>query len=272
MHGAYPFRIGDDIRVSVRASTTTAVRLFARVRYVDGGDDLIEIDITHSAGDRTNEIKLSPDLFEKAGWIEHLTVETPLNDARGRFYMMVAINREPHHFPIAAGYIDIQHVPLGEFENSFDGRGYRAWTQIANDVSGNVVTTQALAASNAFRRLLGVVIKYHCDGNSASRKPRAILRDAVDASGPTGFSMDYDIWTAPESLTLTANEEAVIYAGSTGTVMRNDNGTLNQDQVNSALPFEIVEDDPVDLIISATQGLAGDDYDAFMYIEEWIAP
>ncbi len=274
MIGAYPFRIGDEIRVSVRASVTDAARLFVRVRYVDGGDDLIEIDITHSVGDRTNEIKKSPDLFEKAGWVEHLTVDTGLLNARGRFYMMVAINREPHHFPIAAGYIDIPHVPLGEFEPALSGSGFLSWVQIANDISGNVNTTYPLALPNARRVFEAILIKYHCDDAVFDRTPFVRLRDIGDVTGPTGFGTNHDHWnqTGPS---LQADQIGSIYVGKDGFIAINDNGALtfvNNATAPHPLPLEAEPATEGNFLISITNGQAGDDYDAFVLVEEWISP
>ncbi len=278
MLAAYPFRVGDELRVSVRASVTTPVTFFARVRYVDGTEDLIEIDITHSAGDRTNEIKRSSDPFKKAGWVEHLTIDTTLADARGRFYMMVAINKKPHHFPIAAGYIDIPHVPLGTFEAARSGRGHLAWRTVADDVAP-VDITEPLAVTGALRRVYGFVWYYHSSSDVVSRLLRVFIR-APGIGIPTGFSIDESILlTHSVNLTLTTDQEGIVYSyksmGGDGVAILNDNTSLSSETTTTQpqlWPLDVLADDLAKIQFEVTDARANDRHSIFILQEEWISP
>lgn len=256
MIGAYPFRVGDEIRVSVRASVTTPVKLFARVRYVDGTDDLVEIDITHSAGDRTNELKRSSDLFKKAGWIEHLTVDTNLNNARGRFYMMVAINRKPHHFPIAAGYIDIPHVPLGVFEPAIHGSGFIRVISLGDPAAGSdyaaeVVPAGALWIVKGFK---GTLV---ADGTGANRGPSVDYSDGTDLFGG---STTNQVHTASETTIYRGVSPGTSISESTG---KGCNLALGEVPLPAGYEFQI----------NTLNLQAGDDWgEGFIEVEEWIYP
>lgn len=256
MIGAYPFRVGDELRVSVRASVTTAVVLFARVRYVDGTDDLIEIPITHSAGDRTNEVKRSPDLFKKAGWVEHLTVDTILNDARGRFYMMVAINKKPHHFPIAAGYIDIPHVPLGYFEAPRSGRGSVRVISLGDPAAGADYAAEEVPVG-AMWKLRGFSGQFVADGTGANRFPQIRITDGTDVYA--GGACD-DVITASETRRVVGIHGVVGTTGGAGLDMM------------IGLP-EVLMLPGHEFTVVTGNIVAGDNWgEGFIEVEEWIAP
>ncbi len=164
---------------------------------------------------------------------------------------------------------------LGEFEDLLDGKGFLHWVQEANDVSGNVDTTINLALANARRMLRGIVIKYHCSGDSASRTIIATLRDVADTTGPTGFSIDADSWDTP-TITLIANQEGVLYVSGNGMfVSRNTNGSIAVTDNSTApnpLPLAVEQTDTADLIIAVGSGQAADDYDVFLLWEDWLEP
>ncbi len=280
MIGAYPFRVGDDIRVSVRSSTGVSVVLMVRVRYVDGTDDVIEIDITSDLVDRSGEQFNSSDAFKKAGWVEHLTVRTSLNNARGRYYMMVAINKKPHHYPIAAGYIDVSHVPLGEFEPAISGSGYRHLLALADDIAP-VDIIKVLAADNSYRIIYGFVWYYHCSSDIANRSIRATLRH-IGNGLPTGWTpgnnSTFRFWPAAANLVLDADQEGAIYAGSQEGISRNvslDDGVMTVEDAGSKpgiFPLVVREGDLAELFFNVTLAEAADRHSIYLDLEEWISP
>ncbi len=140
----WSFRKGDRVRVSGRASVTTPVVLYARVRYEDGGLDRVEVICTH-AGDRSNILFRSPDPFEQNGYFEALTVDTGIIN-RSEYYMMVSTEFDRFHYPIFAGWLGVIHTPLGFFERHISGQYwnwpvwvYRASVAQANGAGGAIV-------------------------------------------------------------------------------------------------------------------------------------
>lgn len=172
-----------------------------------------------------------------------------------------------------AGKLYDHHDPsLGAFESPLDGRGNLDWVQIANDVAGDTTTTHNLAVTGARRVYHDVLWKYHCDATMANRTLDIFLRDLADTSGPTGFSIVADVWNSTD-LVLSANEDGINYIGKDGFQSLNDNGTLtyiDNTTVPHPFPLTVEEGDTGDLVFSATLGEAGDDYDIWLLIEEWV--
>ncbi len=267
----YPFRRGDVIRVSGRASVTTKTELFGRVQYEDGTKDRFEVLITHP-GDRSNVLFRTPDQFLQNGFVEALTVDTGIIK-RGEYYMMVAVERLQHHYPIAAGYIGVPHMPLGEFEHPISGKGLLDWEQIANDVAGDVETTFNLGVANARRNYKAFLLKYESSNDAASRNITIIVRDMADVTGPTGFSIDEDAWESA-ILPLIADQQGLIYMKK-NLIAFNDNGSLaysNNTTAPHPFPLLVESGETGDLVISPVDGHANDRYDAFLQVEEWISP
>ncbi len=173
---------------------------------------------------------------------------------------------------LAQGYLTTTKLlTLGFFEDSLSGKGYLDWVQEANDAAGNVVTTVGLAAANARRIVHAIIVKYHQVGGAAATIT-ITLRDLADSGGPTNWSIESDTWVSPD-LVLAANEEGLMHVGEHGFLSTNDAGVLAYaDNTTAPNPFPLLveENDPVDLIIAASGGASGDDYDVWVQYEEWI--
>jgi len=173
---------------------------------------------------------------------------------------------------MAQGYVHGQ-VSLNEgfFEDNISGRGNLNWTQEANDVSGNVVTTVNLAASGSYRIIRAVLLKYEQTGG-ATATITLTIRDMASATVPTNFTIDSDTWISP-NLALAANEQGLMHVGEHGFLAVNDNGTLTYaDNSTAPNPFPLIaeQNETVDLLMAASGGAAGDDYDLWVQYEEWI--
>ena len=153
-----------------------------------------------------------------------------------------------------------------------DDQGRLYWAQEANDVAGNVTTTIPLGATNVRRIARQILLKYHCSSDADDRTPVITLRDVADTSGPTGFSIDADVWDTP-ALTLSANQEGIIFVSEHGFVSLNDNGTITYADNTTApnpFPLRVGPGETADLIVAVGNGNANDDYDVFVQYEEWI--
>ncbi len=275
MMGEFRFEAEKRIRVSIRASVTTVNTSYVGVKYDDGTHDTIVIPCTHPSGDRSNETFFAPRNFPKPGEIEWATFELPDSPVtrRGQIYAMAQIVIGKTHPAFMTGYVTTpNHLGLGQFEDSLKGKGYLDWVQEENDKAGNTTSTTVLAATNARRIVRGIVVKYHSDANSATRTLTTTLRKIADGGGPTGWSIASDSWISP-TISLIANQEGLLRIGEHGFVSMNDNGTLTYADNTSApnpFPLEVEQGDPVELVVVAGSGLAGDDYDVWVLYEEWI--
>lgn len=266
---------GDRLRL-VYAASAAPTSLRATVYYQDdqGVDRLLSIpDTTSFTTDRT-QVTIFGDRASKDGWITGGGFGGVAGGRkRGEFFASLILTRGEVDQIVASGYYYALHnVTVGELEESTSGKGFLDWIQIANDVAGNVVTTTSLAASNARRIIRAIIVKYHASADVASRVINIDLRDVGDTSGPTGFSIDNEVWVSA-GITLTASEEGVLYVGDHGFVSFNDNDTVTYADNTTApnpFPLPVEEGDTADLRIAITSGNANDDYDAFLQIEEWI--
>ncbi len=274
--GRYPFRAGDVIRVSGRASVTTKTELFGRVQYEDGSKDRFEVLITH-AGDRANQLFRTPDQFLQNGFVEALTVDTGIIK-RGEYYMMVAVERLQHHYPIAASYIGVPHSPLGFFEDPLGGKGLMSWRTAIDDVTPASVTV-VMAATGAFRRIYGFVWYYNCAAEVANRLLRVFIR-RPGTSVPTGFAIGGEV-NLPHSdnLSLQTGEEGILYSyknrGGDGFSSRNDNGTVTVESPTTTpqiWPVDVPQDDLFHLRFNITDAHADDRHTILVLQEEWLSP
>lgn len=282
MLGDYRFQPGDVIRASVRASVTTENILYVRVQYDDGTWDTIRLPCTHSAGNRSNEIFSTPKPFTKPGRIDLATVENPDSPVvrRGQIYMMAQIGLQgtKPHAQFLTGYSTTpNHLGVGQFEDSFSGRGYRRVVAIADDVTP-VDITSALAIANAIRKIYGFVWYYNCAAEVATRTTIATLRNVLGA-GPTGFAGDVNaaVWQSP-SPSLTTGQEGTVYCmnmgdDGPGRSMSIDDGVptvLNMATNPLPFPYVVLEDDPGELFFDVANAHADDRHSIYLFVEEWI--
>ena len=278
----FPVQRGDDIRITYAGSTApTNVRARFQVVYDDGSRDELAVRIDTFTTDRTPQSAAGTEggaTAKRAGTIVSGIVGFGGDLKRGQFYVTVDLFRDDEAFAnLCRDYIYALHtLPLGVFvpPGPGGGEGFLDWVQVANDVAGNVDTTVNLAVANAHVIYRAVLLKYHSDGNTASRTPRIQVIDLADTSGPTGFSIQELYWSAPGSLTLTANEEGIIFAGQNGFFSFNDNATIDYDSRTlepTPFPLTVEEGETGDIFFNSLAGLAGDRYDAWIQREEWIA-
>ncbi len=272
----FGYRIFPEDRIFLRTISSVAVDITgnAVIEFDNGKIAYPSFPVT-SASDRT-VVSSAPFVSPKRGTVVGAYVDfmTPVLK-RGQCYVSMPIQKPSSLRPrqlLLAGYLHNEfNVPMGFFEPALSGKGALDWVQEGNDVAGNVVATVNLAVSDARRIVRGVIVKYHQVGGSAATIT-ITLRDLADSGGPTNWSIDSDTWVSPD-LVLGANEEGLIHIGEHGFLSTNDAGTLAYaDNTTAPNPFPLTVEagDPVDLLIAASGGASGDDYDVWVQYEEWI--
>ncbi len=259
------------LNLDYQASTTKGVTVVVRMKVSGKIVETLLFTFAHSSGDRTRE-QTAFNLPVGEILAVNAFIAAPVK--RGQAYMTILLERRARSMKrLARGYMyDGSGVELGDNIEPLSGAGFRRWNQDGNDIAGNVPTTINLARSNTRRIIHALLVRYHCSGDTATRILTARLRDVAGTSGPTGFSIDADSWISP-ALTMTANEEGVLYIGKDGFLSTNAAGTLAYADNTTAphpLPYTVEDADPADLIVSITDGNANDDYDVFTLVEEWL--
>ncbi len=270
----------DRITVSVRGvNANTVVEFLVNITDVNGRRYTLQFELEDADGDRSiTSLNSTVGDVSGDGVITSATariVRGTVPSQPGEFWSEMDLRRGNKVIAnIAFGYQYGGHpvaYPNAPLLGPLDGKGRLYWAQEAGDVAGNVVDTTPLALANTRRIVRGVIIKYHQVGGAAATIT-ATLRDMATAVGPTNWSIESDTWVSP-SLVLGANEEGLMHIGEHGFLSTNDAGVLAYADNTSApnpFPLEVNADDTVDLLVAASGGASGDDYDVWVQYEEWI--
>ncbi len=278
-----PIRVGTDERVRVRqfSSVSNIVGFSLRMTKDREGEELLK-PVTFSAEDTVADRTPQDTAVDvPTGWVQDGTFfqRTP-GVKRGQAYVDISL----FHFNIPTqrlftGYLyEGIAFPLGHAvePGPGGGEGHYRWRAIADDIAPADVT-HVLAATNAYRRIYGVVWYYHSSGDVAARVLRALLR-APGPSVPTGFSIGETVVNLHSAnVTLTANEEGILFSyksrGGNGISSRNDNGTLAIEDPNALpqiWPIDVEETDLWEIFFNQTDAEAADRHSIFILEEEWI--
>ncbi len=159
------------------------------------------------------------------------------------------------------------------------GTGFKQNRVIANDIAPADVE-HTLGVSGALRRIDGFIWYYHCSGDVADRTLRAFLRSPGDGL-PTGMTEGGNTtvgrWPTSSVLTLSANQEGVIYVNAnTGKSYSTnvDNGVLVKESSSTqpdALPYWAQENDVGEIFFDVTDEEAADRHSIYIIEEEWLA-
>ncbi len=280
MMNEYRIEENDQLRLATFSAVAADLRAQARVVYDDGTTDTLLVGLNTTGTSRVQQNFDSGASYRarKDGYVVSAIANFEASGAtpkRGQTYGVLQIlnpNQGLIMGRLARGYVyGGAGLSLGQDDEALSGKGYLRWVQEANDAAGNVVTTVNLAATNVRRIVRGIIVKYHQVGGAAATIT-ITLRDLADSGGPTNWSIDSDTWVSPD-LVLGANQEGLIHVGEHGFLSTNDAGVLAYaDNTTAPNPFPLVidEGDPVDLLIAASGGASGDDYDVWIQYEEWI--
>ncbi len=276
------FWAGAEDVVSFRAlgNVATTVQCYLLIRRrVDENLEWINVPSITTTADRVSRVTTKT--IDHEGEIVNATVGIVAGGVPaepGRIYVEARLFRggKTAIQTLFTGKLYDHHDPsLGMFEGPVDGRGYRHFHIIADDVAGDVTTTFTPAVTNAFRRLLGIVWYYHASGDAATRTLSTIWRRPWGAT-PTGFTVgsNEDVFNTANPV-LTVNEEGSIFMYNGGSSFRsqNDNGVVTLSDMSAVpvpLPLDVREDDPLTILFATTNGHANDRYSAYALIEEWV--
>ncbi len=259
----------------IAAASPIRINAWTMLRALKGGRIFFDFlpTITSFTANRTRISAPRGELITADAEILGAVIDGATALKRGQFYAELEYQTGNRFSEVCRGYQYNGFAP--SFRDRIEsgpggGEGHRAWSQVANDVAGNVDTTIALAATGAIRRVDAILVKYHASSDVATRGMLIQLRDIADTSGPTGFSINADGWRTP-SISMTQNEEGLIYVKE-GNLVTNDNGSVTRDDSaqGNPFPFWVMEGDTTKLLVDISSGEAADDYDTWVLMEEWL--
>ncbi len=178
-------------------------------------------------------------------------------------------------------YIYGNHIP--SFPNVIgpgpgDGAGFIKPRVVADDIAP-VAIQETFAAQNTLRRIDGFIWYYHCSSDVASRTLRAFVRD-LGIGLPTGMTSGLNttptFYPSAGALTLTANEEGMIYVNATSGksfAVSIDNGARTVEDITTdpdPFPYWANKADVGEILFQVDAAEAADRHSIYIIQEEWI--
>ncbi len=177
---------------------------------------------------------------------------------------------------LASGHVTtLQPLSMGMHEDAFSGHGNMIPEVVGEDIAGNVNTDHPLDLVNGIRRVDGLMLMYHCSGDTANRVLVIRIREKGPAY-PTGFDAGNDrqimAITGP---TLIANQDGMMYwnnAGYQTSVVDSVNTLANNTTAPNPFPFWVsTVEGGAHVRFEITAGEAADTYNAYIFGETWFA-
>jgi len=286
---------------AINLTGTTAVSravLTLEFEGKSGRHEFFDYTDTTWTGDRTTEAFVGGGFDGSNGLPNPMGADAILTDAtlvfvlagtpsvlkRGQAWARIGLRRYgvAHGKAIAQGYIQTttgNQIHLGQFEEPGPGggEGFLSWVTLALNVAGNVDTTVAFAATNAFRKIYGFVWYYNASADVAARTMQPRLKD-LGFTAPTGFTGAARFWQPNTDQAVAASEEGVVvvFGGDKGPgygVRGLAGGALSKENTASdpiPFPLLVTESEPADIELLLGSGHANDRYSAYALVEEWL--
>ncbi len=252
---------------------------WATIRRNNGSTQEIRDHLTTYTEDRSAQEEIASEEVTKAGEIIDAGVTGGFGGIkRGEFYAFLTLQSDINKI-LCEGYLyETVGLQLGMHVENLGGPGARRVTVVANNVAP-VDIQRTLSSPNARRRIDGFAWYYHCSGDVADRTLRASMRDLGDGL-PTGMTSGDNTtvkaWPSAGVLTLSANQEGVIYANAnTGKSfsMSNDNAAPTIEDITTnpdPFPYWAGEGDVGEIFFNVTLSEAADRHSIYLFQEEWI--
>lgn len=282
----FGFRVleGDRFRLSSNSSTGDDIRADINVTYDDGTDAAFPI-IQTTSTDRTEATTHSAGRATSKGFVTMAFsgfTGVGTTTRRGQLYARIFMvdRNDVLRQALARGYLyQAGDISLGQFVEPSSGRGFSRNRALADDVTP-VDIEHTLGITNALRRIDGFIWYYHCSSDSANRTLRVSMRDMGDGL-PTGMTSGANttaqLWPSAGALTLTANQEGLIYVnaaeGKIGFAVSVDNGAATHEDPTTEpdpFPYWAQENDVGEIFFDVTLAEAADRHSIYIIEEEWI--
>jgi len=265
---------GQSVQLRYVSSKAVTVRAWVRVLYDDGGQQLLSVPEAAVANDRIPGVIGASDVAIKDGWVTDALVEMPTGASqRGETYVRLELTPFGPVLLSDYCYPDIGQVVLGTHGDSGPGggNGHLHVETIKADGAPAASTTFPLLLSNTVRKYSGISWYYECSADVASRVLAVVKRGALGATPPAMSGLD--TW-APTGVTLTANQDGMIFADEKRSGI-NDNGSITiLDQTTNPTPFPIWASADfgalVGLVFTVVDGEILDNDAIYAQIEDWL--
>ncbi len=278
-------RVDDRVAVQIWGSQLQQARATLNITRADDGRpqnvlaNVNDVDGDRSRTSQQTRINVTGELTSIA--IDAIDPTPP--SGPGQVYTLAVLLRDgvAYAHPVA-DYLYTGNFPSwpGKKISPLEGPGFVHNNRIANDIAPADIE-HTLGVANALRRIDGFIWYYHCSSDVASRALRATLRDVGDGL-PTGMTsgINTSIKNYPSAgvLTLTANEEGVIYVNAaTGKSFAAslDNSALTIEDITTEpdpFPYWAQPSDVGELFFLHANEESADRETIYIIEEEWIRP
>ncbi len=277
-------RVLENDRFQLVSTSSKALTLFARVvvRYDNGVVRRFQMTRVTNAS-RIQQTRLFG-LVELPGVVERAQVVSLEESKRGQCYVELSTKDDMSdeiQDLLCQDYIANGLQPsLNRFNESGPGggTGFKQNSAIVSNATP-VDIEHTLAATNALRRIDGFIWYYHANVEVATRTLRVSLRDLGNGL-PTGMTSGAKTtvksWPSAGVLTLTANEEGLIYVnaveGKSFAVSLDDGAATIEDITTNPDPFPYwaQESEVGELFFDVESADFGDRHSIYVIREEWI--
>lgn len=270
--------LNDKFTLVSTASIVTEMRARITVEFDKGKTRNYSTTLTSNA-DRTIASTIFGNVEARGRVVRALVV--PITAVkRGQCYVELAVlnTNEENVDILCQDYLhENNNVPLDRYRSSLEGPGHLSWRTISDDIAPADVT-EVLAATNARRRVYGFIWYYHASNDAANRTLIVQVR-AAGSIKPTGYSQTAILVNIIGTLTLTADQEGIVYGykgpgGGDGYGVSNDNDAaldISSTATGPMIwPIEVEENDLIELFFDQTTGNANDRMTIQVLQEEWI--
>lgn len=273
-------QLGDEFRIAAFSSVVVQMRARVLVEFDNGRLREFNVKLT-----TTSDLQASSETFgnlEANGRVVRAIVAriTPATINRGQCYVILNV-RDRNGVTVdqlAGDYLfETNNLSLDRYQSSLSGQGHLSWRTVSDDIAPADVT-EVLAAANTRRRVYGFIWYYHASNDAASRTLIVQIR-AAGTIKPTGYSLTAILNNIIGTVTLTADQEGIVYGykgpgGGDGYGVSNDNDAAldiaNAASAPAIWPIEVEENDLIELFFNQSSGNANDRMTIQILQEEWI--
>lgn len=274
----YRFIQGQRVQLHTISNVAVTLRAWIRVIYDDGTDAFLTVPEVERSALRVEEDLFSDEICTQDGWVVAAEVEM-LTTGIKRGQTLVSMSMSSFGCALLSDYCfsAFGRVSLGTRSPAGPaGGGGDRHVEIIS-AAGTAVAQRnfTMRLSNLTRVVYGYAYYLECSGVAASRVLSVRLRNPLGGL-PAGYPASAsDIWTPP-TITLTADENGMLYADIHAT-RKNDNATVTVDDITTSptpFPLWVTPEMPTafQLQFLASNLDAGDNDALYADVEDWVTP
>ncbi len=276
-------RQGDGILLNINSGKVITVSGEVTARMKDGTYETLITPQRPTGAAFSEDAFRSVSQFSQIGEVVSAVILSPAPGSRGETYARLHSTYGAGgqiRDRLVSGYLyGARNLALGDSKGPREGPGFIHPRLVASPASIPIDVQSPLGEPNRLRRIDGFVWYYHCSGDTANRTMRASIRDmgnGLPAGMTSGALTTAKFWPSAAALTLSANEEGMIYVNAnTGKSFATslDNGAATIEPITTEpdpLPYWAQEDDVAEILFDVALAEAADRHTIYIFEESWV--